>query len=360
MPSAFEPDEEGLAPKFSAELQGSTPSDAETSAETSASAGGGVSPLPTTLNRAEAYAALQRAVTELRSRGRRSVAAGLKTELKRMTAGGFDEGALGFSSFRSFLEAAAEAQIVQLIRPAPGSGQDLEVVAIGQAIASRPLPGGNGAQRPPHRRIRQDLWNAFVDHDPTWFRVFDRSAGVVRFFPKDPVPLEPQDVAAQRQRYAESPDQFAIIEFIPQETKKSWMKEFIDGLHEQDAMRRVLGPALETDRPLTSFVRAVRGTPELGRAWTATFAERVGVVIEEWLSAHGIDLDPYLEVPSPQRRRSNRVAPTQPTARAEKARSPESRSGDDGLRDQLFAVLNQLSTDELLQLRVPIVYALRR
>ena len=358
-PSAPRPGAGGAPPEEAALAQGGSTGTGEEATEPSAALQG---------MRADAYVALSQAIKGLRERGKRSTAAGVKTEMQKLTAGGFHEQGLGFDSFREFLQAAKDDGVIQLSRPAPGSGLDVEAFLPGERVPST----DETRQRPPEPqkgRIRADLWAAFVDHDPEWFRVFDLGTKQVNMFPVKRRPLEPPEVTVLRQRYEESPEKFKEIKFIPPQSKIDWMTRFAEDLEADDPARQVLSAALTSERPLSAFTRAAKGLPGVAERWRTTFAARITAVITEWLAEHDLQLDIYDEDPrrrgrtqttSQEPSQISRARPVSQPSRVGRPASPSTTGVSDPLRVELLSVLGQLSTDELLQLKVPIVYALRK
>jgi hypothetical protein len=374
-PSPGEPPTPAEPPPASETVVGGEPVDEaeHTQGEPARLNGGASEPSASTQSvRADAFTVLSQAVSDLRGRNKRSTAAGIKTEMQKLTADGFHEQDLGFDSFREFLEAAEAQGVIHLSRPVPGSGQDVEAY-----LPAEPIPDtGQLAPRPPgprKARIRADLWAAFVDHDPQWLRVFDLGTGQASMFPASRRSLEPSEITVLRQRYEESPGKFKEIKFIPLQSKLQWMTRFAEDLDSADAARPVLSAALKSERPLTAFTRATRGLPGIAERWQATFAARVAAVMTEWLAENDLRLDIYDE--DPRRRghvrtisqeptsaasRTSRARSTSQPGRVDRLASPSVPDISDPLRRELLSVLGQLSTDELLQLKIPIVYALRK
>jgi Uncharacterised protein family (UPF0158) len=303
-----------------------------------------------------AYGVLVAAVQALQQRGRRPVAAGVKSEMQRLSAGGFLEGSFGFGTFRSFLDAAAAEGRVLLVQAPRGTGQDIELLLPGQ-----PAPAHTPARQRVRKaqRIRHDLWRAFVDWNPDSVRIYDRARGKARCFPREPKPLEPPDVTELRRRWQSDPDAFPRITPISRETQLGWMRQFVDHEVTDQASQEVLRMALNRpDRPETAFAQAVRVASVESERWNSFRAGRVRGVIERWLRDHNIvdDLDASDEpvaTSSAVSRESVRRVPGPPEP-------PMPRSTPDyDLRGALLSVLGRMSTDELLQLKVPIYYTLR-
>lgn len=307
--------------------------------------------LGTALNSTErAFEQLRQALEGLASRGARSTAAGVKSEILRISSGGFHESALGFTSFRAFLEAAADAGVVDLELPQPGSGQDVTVTLPGQQPAAIARP----STRSSRRRIRPDLWTAFVDWNQSFVRLWDRNVERAVILSKAAQPGEPPTIARLRERYGRRPNDFVAIKPITQEEQLGWMRAFADSVA---AEAPDLKACLSAERPAASFAQALRGDPALSQAWRDQLSSLVTEVIDAWAAEHGLQIN-LTEAP---------FSPTAVTGTHRRAadlaehyaHDQRPTSEESALRAQLLAVLAELSTDELLQIRVPIVYALR-
>lgn len=305
-----------------------------------------------------AFALLREAVSRLRGRAARATAAGVKSEIQRLSGATFSENALGFTSFRSFLDAAQEAGVVSLALPAPGSRLDVTVSLDANPAVDTTV---RRSARPARRRIRPDLWAAFVDWNQNFVRVWDRSTERAVIFPREPSVGEPASVQLLRKRYRDRPDGFVVIQPISQEQQLEWMSSFAQSVSTQAPG---LQACLEEERPAAAFARTLRGDPVLGEAWRSQLSNRVYEVIETWATDSGLHVDPGEAPFGPNRSTTPKVS--RPPRRLNAFEFAESDgaevSSDEGrgdLRGQLLAVLSELSTDELLQIKVPIVYALR-
>ncbi|MEV5365581.1 hypothetical protein AB0L12_22890 [Streptomyces cellulosae] len=305
-----------------------------------------------------AFAWLRQAVVQLNERSARTTAAGVKSEVLRLTDAQFRESDLGFTSFRSFLEAAEEAGVVVLALPEPGSGLDVTVSLDGSLAIDTAVKKPARASR---RRIRPDLWTAFVDWNQKFVRIWDRSAERAVIFPVLPSVDEPASIRRLRDRFANHPESFVPIQPISQEQQLEWMRSFAESVSSEAPD---LSRCLEEPRPAASFARTLRGDPVLGEAWRSRLSNLVHSVIEAWVAQNDLDIDPR-EAPfgsdqaeTPWSLKGSRRFGTREMAVQDRLSWPSRAQGTD-LRAQLLAVLSELSTDELMQIRVPIVYALR-
>jgi hypothetical protein len=295
----------------------------------------------------QAFAVLRHSLNQLDARRARTTAAGVKSEMLRLTSGKFAESDLGFPSFRCFLDAAQSVGIVTIDQPYPPRGQDV-VVALNSRVSANTPRAISGP------RVRPDLWAAFVDWNTAFIRLWDCTRGRAVFLSaqQPPIGAEQSAMVQLRERYAQHPEDFLIIEPIGQQQQIEWMRTFADANRDKAPE---LVSCLEEPRPAAAFTRALRSDPELNAAWRSRFSELVREAIESWVTENDLRIDPT-EAPSTLSRATRPVA-TEATEALN--RMHRSTSTDRALRGQLLAVLAQLSTEELLQIRVPIVYALR-
>lgn len=294
--------------------------------------------------RHEAYKLLGVLVNENYSVGRRSYGASLKPELRRRTFGGFDEERLELGSFRRFLEAARSAGVID-IHPAP-RGPDLEATPPGKApVAAAPI----GVAR--SRRVRRDLWDAFVSWDEDWLRVYDTVAERAFRFPKHPVPLEPIESTSLRETVGKEPDRFIPIEPISFARQRDWMREFAASVSDPVA-KSALEWALTSDRPVRDFTQALQSRNDLRVQWTIYRLVLVETVIRDWANAAGLaveihDAQQVEDVPEPKDSLKSSIA------REDGGRTSE-------LRQLLHAAIDRMPESELLQLRLPVGYLVQR
>jgi len=299
----------------------------------------------------QAFDLLRSTVEELHSGGRRIYSAGLKPELKRRSAGGFDEKTLngGFVSFKRFLEAAQARGIVDLV-PAP-AGPDVlvtphgakpaDVVATAGAATAGKQPGVVNATG--GRFIRREFWRAFIDWREDEVRVYDARDDAVRRFPPEPVPLEPPEQTERRRLWREEPERFHQITPITPDRQLEWMRTFASSAAEP--MRTALVLALSNDKPFRGFSLAARVDPATNARWQTERVRHVAEEIEGWASDAGIE--PQIFEPSLN---SVRVGTT--PAR----RQPAAQSHDDDVRRKVHAAVERMPLSALYALSIPVEY----
>lgn len=309
----------------------------------------------------EAFDLLRRAVILLRQRDKSSTAAGVKSEMQRLSAGGFGHTWFGFETFRTFLIAAEKQGSVELSRPEPGSGQDVLVSLPGEPTVPRaPAPPRTG-------RIRSDLWGAFLDWTPGWTRLWDRVEGHPVRFPSEPRPLEPQDYVTLRALVLAEPNRFCPIPVIDETQQFRWMAEFLNGLDPTSTAKNVLQVALDQEQRAKAFSAAVRTLPDVAEMWKQYRFTSVYRVIDDWMTANGVRTE-ILTAKSSQPRHGTAVVDTPGMGSAWAVRSRVPTTGVRGrpstndavTRQRILTALERMPLSELLRLRIPIEYTLEQ
>jgi len=302
---------------------------------------------------------LRDAVVALNQRGKIPTAAGVNSELRRLTVGGFSFEELGFATFREFLSDAERAGIVQLTMPAPGSGLDVMVSLPGDKPRVTSVP------REPARRLRRDLWRAFMNWDADKTRVVDRETGQVSIYPTEALPLEPAEVTRRRSRVTSDPSRFLLVEPISLEQKVAWAEAFVQDLPEESPAKSVLRTALAQQLQLAAFTSAVRGFPEAQDTWHRFRLSQVRDHVASWVDTQGLTLE--LDEPTSAGHvvQSGNFGLASSALHGDRKGSALTstevlQDAEEAVRARLLAVLSRLTLDELLQLRIPARYILER
>jgi hypothetical protein len=305
-----------------------------------------------------AFELLRDVVYDLEARGRITVSAGIKPEMQRRSLGGFDERRLGFRNFSDFLRAAQRAGIIARVRAADGR----EVFgAVGQrpsrtesfqsrgarSLPQRPIP----STRPQgsERRLRPDIWAAFVDWKENIKRVYDRERGRAYKFPVDPQPGERPEDAEVRAAALANAARFVPIEPIGMEQQREWMLAFIDSHSTHPLAVPLRNTMAHGDRPFQAFSRIVRTDPDLAREWNRTRLNRVAAVVTAWMADHELQFD--LWEGAADHERDARLTPP--------AREVEPDQELRRLRAALHAAIERMPEAELLKLSIPLQYLTR-
>jgi len=306
--------------------------------------------------RREAFALLGELVAENYAAGRRSYGASLKPELRRRTMDGFDERRLEFSSFRAFLEASEKAGAVTLHEPP--KGPDIEATPPGKpSLAATLAADRSGADAaptpPPRKRVRRDLWKAFLDWDARWRRVYDKEEKAAVRFPAEPARLEHPESQELRRLVEEQPERFVEIEPISFDRQLGWLRDFVQTVSDPIA-REALDAAVTDDRPMRASSLALQANGPLRQQWNATKLAHVEETIAQW--AASFDLQIEVHEPASGSPRAE-AADDRSSPKSAPERSDEHLSR---LRAQLHEAIDRMPEAELLQLRLPVEYLVRR
>ncbi len=294
--------------------------------------------------------AVDAAVRDLHVRGKQAFAAALKPELQRRF-GHFDEQALGFTSFHSFLRAAEERGVIKL-------------VAVGPHVKALPpdaeSPSGQQLSRPTNRReptrlIRRDLWRCFMDWTAGWRRLFDVERGEAVMFPETETPLDYRDHVEARRIWREHPERFREIPAIDPETQKGWMREFAATLDDRVARALVIA-AVEDDYSFREFTKVTRTVPGIGVHWNRFRVAKVAEAIEGWAERLGLHVNVWEPVvqsrgPAPERVMEADGGYPQPTTILDA-------SMESAVRERVHRIVDRLPLAELLKVRFPLEYTL--
>ena len=260
------------------------------------------------LDKAAANALLEEVVRQ-RYTWRRSPVPGsiVKLELlKRATAIGktFDEKELGFSSFFEFISDCSGVVVQRR------QGSDFVVVPPGEATEQAAPEAAAGKER-----IRRDFWRAFISFPVVGTRrVYDRANDRVGY-EEETKPAGP----------------YPIITPFPKEQQLVWRREFATKLGETG---QELLTAVNSSNPFREFSIVVRRQPKWAREWNGFLLSKVFPVIQAWAS--------YNNVPNERWLMSETVFRRGPLGRRE-----------------IYAILDRVPLEELLQLKVPLGWLLR-
>lgn len=216
------------------------------------------------LNRA--YQLLRETVVALLESGKTAATAGIKPEMQRRSYGGFDERRLGFATFGEFIRSAQDAGIVRVTKTGPGFTH----VAIADGDAAEPV----GPRRGPSRRIRADLWSAFINWDlsPRFWDVDARR-----------VVEEPPTALSQRDR------RLVEISRVTRADQLNWMREYADSLGEHP-LAPALRAVLESERAPQGFAALLRSDRSLQARWSHRRLTLVAEHISRWTIAHSLEV----------------------------------------------------------------------
>ena len=210
----------------------------------------------------------------------------------------FDEHELGYKSFSAYLGQHTEISVTS--RP----GSDF---LVSPATVSGHVHSGEAAW------IRPDFWRAFVTFGlPDEVRAYDRARDVV-----------------YRGSAADAPLETVVITPIPKDAQVTWRKGFLESLEDKDRPHVDLGG----ETAFRDFSNAVRRDQNLSRAWNVFLSGHVADYIRNWSRTNEIPEDRWLK-------------------RGEKEKTD--------VRKEIYALLDDLSVEELLELRIPIRHLIGR
>jgi hypothetical protein len=256
------------------------------------------------LDRDTASAMVEPIVREKRSSVRAPVPGSLlKLELmKRAAATGttFDEHAIGFRTFYDFVAQCPKVSVYRRV------GSDFVVLPAGDSVQSVPAST--------KERIRRDLWFAFVSFPvPGTRRVYDRANDRVIYEEETkPVGLDP------------------LITPFSQEQQLGWRVEFATKLGNEG---QALKTALNSPYAFREFSIAVKRQPKWAREWNLFLMEKIQPLVEEWATKNGITKDRWL------------------VSESTKVKGPPGRR-------EIYALLDRLPLDRLMDLKVPLGWIL--
>ncbi len=296
--------------------------------------------------REDAYRTLLESVKQLSVASRVTVAAAVKPRMKRLDPNFDEKLMLGFPSFKSFLDSARARGLIDL-RPTPG----------GDLMILLPQPKAATSQSPTEssrRRIRSDLWTAFVDWSQGYLRLYDRDTSKAHVISHAPTALDP-DVWI-RQQLQITPDRFIAIEPIGRDVQDGWMREFTEGLDNAPGARQLLAEALGSPARFQAFVQTIH-TLGLTHSWHSWRLSKVGTHIDEWAARNNVMIDAF-ETPAPLRAApslSEGLTSIQATAQV-----GEGEFDLETVRTTMHRAIDKMGLADLLRLPIPAEHLLRR
>jgi hypothetical protein len=298
-------------------------------------------------NAQPAFELLVDVVRDLHARQRQTLLQGVKPLMQRTSMGNFSETALGFGSFGEFVREAERRGLIEC-RPEPGG---ISLHLPGEPHVEHSPSGASPVPQPSRtssgRRMRRDLWVAFVDWDTRFMRVWDRMQRRALRLPAESVPLETQDQAALRASAASDTERYVRITPVGIERQLEWMRTFA-AQHETTAIGPALKAALDpgVQRPVHAFSQTLRIDPLLKGRWNTQRLALVAEHVMAWARENQVEVTLWeeLDVKSahPQ---------TPQAAGADRAtRMPSAEATVDELRVIVQRAVNQMSRAELLRL----------
>ena len=324
-----------------------------------------------------AFEKLSELVRAWRQQGRKTTTAGLKPALQRELVG-FSETELGFTTFRTFVIAAAEAGYVKIEKTPTGHSwvmlpDETSIATRTDAEATDPTVRGNAIGPPPAatpgrsgprhtERLKPDVWATFVDWRDSHRRMWDRSTRRSFMYPLD---------EAGAPAWITDPDRFVAIDSVEQATQIDWMREWAATLPDQHRDRIV--NSLGADRPLGQFRKETTATG-LASVWRAELQSRVANHARQWATEHDVPVHELIDHRPPTASMGSDVrvvaaarppfgtGPAQPVVPPpEQARSADGHADEASqLRALLHRAIDRMSLTELLSIPVRAEHLLDR
>ena len=299
--------------------------------------------------RKQAFELLAQIVRDWRQAGRKTTSAGVKSAMKAESAG-FDEKALGYADFASFLNAAHSENYVDTFRQPNGHWM---ITLPGE---TRPEADGDPSSPQPRRsaeilRLRPEVWGAVVDWRTQHRRLWDTQEQRAFSYPVD---------ADGRPAWEGEPSRFHELSAVTQEQQIAWMRSFAEGF--PSPQREVLSGALAPGNQVGTFRRALESL-SLQSRWRDELHQRVFAHVMQWAEANSVPAAALTVRPLPVRRTGNgsshgggRTLPTA-TPRFADPRAPRSDYGGGGdavaeLRARLHLIIDRMPLDELASLPI--------
>jgi hypothetical protein len=258
------------------------------------------------LNKTEAASLLRKVVDDLWAANHKPIlGARLKaTFLNYVLKSGkeFNERELGFANFASFLKD------IGIVTIAFRQGTDLLVVPIGQEeILSQVSP----IERP--KRIRRDFWDAFIRFpSAAEVRAYDRERDVIVIGLASSIPVNATKITP-----------------ISKEEQLRWRKDFIASLGSDSPLASLSSSLAQAPtQAFAVFSDALKNYPQLRPKWNQFWKDRIAGLIKEWGLLHGISEDIW--------------------------HVTEAKGKTDDLRAKLYAVLDSIPIDNLLEIKIPL------
>jgi hypothetical protein len=289
-------------------------------------------------DKTEGFRLLRDTVEDVVKRGRHSRPEGVKPRMQLQ--GNFDERQLGFSSFTEFLSAAEQAGWIA--RSIDAGGHTVLSVS-GRASSRTPsLPPPDSTTPPARRRLRSDLWNAFVEWREGVTHVYDRERARALALAPDPAD-DPPGLQALRESLRVGAERALPITPIPIDEQRAWMEAFAKR-HAEHPLGEALRRAVASPRPFQAFRRILEADPELPKQFRQQRLGNVAVAVLSWMANNALSFSPWERQAPP----STLVPGKSVGLGAELAQ----------LRGLVHRAVDQMSADELRGLSLPLRYVL--
>lgn len=217
----------------------------------------------------------------------------------------FNEKELGFNGFVPFLEACGA-----VVERVPGS----DVLVLPPTKEFGTIISQDVQKPASELKVRPDFWFAFLSFGGATRPAYD-----------------PQKDAVSGANVAGS--DAVEIASVTAEEQLRWRREFAARLAEGN-VKTSLETSLDSAAPFHTFAQILKANPEISKAWRAFQLAKVKPIIKRWADQHGIPESRWL-----------RYKPASARAQSDRA--------------DLYAILDTVPLEELLDLRIPLRWVLR-
>lgn len=233
-----------------------------------------------------------------------------------------------FPKLKSVLQQLEHLGVIELIDDGPG-----RLRALPKAGTQVPAPSSMQMQtleQSISRRLRQDVWHAFVSSATGVQKGIDRFSGAL---------VERAANGGQ----SSNDDRTAWITPIPQDTQRGWARDFLAQNDQPTLAQDIEGALARPDwyRILPQILR--ERDPSLAARWNQTRTRHVLDAVEQWCSKENLDKTVVLSAATKHPNTASLVAP-----------APRNVTQ----REILLSALSNMPTHELAELSIPPKYIL--
>ncbi len=286
-----------------------------------------------------AFSALRDLLQEWERLGRKSTTAGVRPELARLDPP-VQFNALGFDSYADFLDAAESAGFIEKFRQPNGHWL---LVPPGSVVKSDDV----SSQEKTQRALRSDVWRAFVDWSDGLERYWDRADGCTIVVPVS---------SGGEPLWVSDRDRFPVVDHITQARQVEWMWAFAET--NPHGAREILENALSDGSPRGEWQRTLSRLGLLAQ-WREYLRAEVSRVVDEWAAKHSIQQSAlYVRQRTAASVGSLGRGQSGAATRARQAGADNSRGYTEKLRAAVHRAVDEMSFEELADLRIRAVHLL--
>lgn len=267
--------------------------------------------------------------------GQSPTASRVRLRMSELSYGGFSLGRIGLKRFRDLVDLARSEGLIEVDQ---GSAGDIRLS----------LPGDADDAGSAAAAFHTAVWRAMVDWRPDMLRLWDRTRGRAHYFPKDPVPLEPERFAGLREELREHPDNFLDLPYFGVEDQVDLLGRFAKtrlALHADQVS--LFAAALDSSRPIQRGLQLLRDLDEAATTeWSRVLRRAVRERLEKWTTS---------TAGAPQMDELTQTVTSEPPLPIEeiRRRPKDEASAILSLRTAVHHAVDNLSPEELRALPMP-------